>query len=275
MRCESVLWGFLHPMPRSPGRSPNAVKPWAALALAGAAASLLSAVAGCGSIDPSATDEQDSRANGVDCEVRLDALSIARLHDIPIQDPTSKRIAAQDRIRHLNELGLLPEEMLATFRERGMFIALTGGTVVNFAEFRSLRGTAPRGWEGTGLTWDSVPGTGNARGVYLGDSSRPNNAWSLAIHEATHAVDLSIGFSRRSTELQRLYREELARTPVVGDGNASYRRSNIEEFLAVAVDELRCSTKTRTNLQRRYPAMYTYLSTSFEAELRASRRTAP
>jgi Pro-Pro endopeptidase len=261
-------------MPSSAARCLNPVNPWAPLALAGAVAALLSA-AGCGSLDASATDEQDSRANGVDCEVRLDALATARLHDIPIQDPTSKRIDPRDRIRHLNELALLPEEMLATFRERGMFIALTGGTVVNFAEFRSLRGTAPRGWEGTGLTWDSVPGTGNAKGVYLGDSSRPNNAWSLAIHEATHAVDLSVGFSKRSTALQRLYREELARAPVVGDGNAAYRRSNIEEFLAVAVDELRCSTKTRTNLQVRYPAMYSYLSSSFEGELRTSRRTAP
>ncbi len=257
-------------MPRCPECPPNAVKSWAALA----AATLLAST-GCGSIDPSATDEQDSRANGVDCEVRLDVLSTARLHDIRIEEPTSKRIGAQEKIRHLNELGLLPEEMLATFRERSMFIALTGGTVVNFSEFRALRGTSPRGWEGTGLTWDSVPGTGNAKGVYLGDSSRPNNAWSLAIHEATHSVDLAVGFSRRSTELQRLYREELARAAVVGDTNAAYRRSNIEEFLAVAVDELRCSTKTRTNLQRRYPAMYRYLSSSFEAELRATRSTAP
>lgn len=231
-------------------------------------ASLVGAT-GCSAADSS---DLDSARNGINCDVRLDQLTIDKLVGISIVEPTTLRISPKEKARHLNELNLLSPDLLDVYRKHNVPIYLTGGTVTNFRQFSSLRGTTPRGWEGTGYTWDSVPGTGTEDGIFLGDSAKPNNAASLSIHEGTHAIDRSLDFSDRSTPLNELYREELGRAAQRLDPNANYRRSNIEEFLAVAVEEYYCNTKTRTNLLQRYPSMHNYVKNSFSAEVRDRNR---
>jgi len=216
--------------------------------------------------------DQDSTANGINCDVRLDQLTVGRLVGISVLEPTSKRISAREKARHLNELNLLSADLLDVYRKQRVPIYLTGGTVTNFPQFASLRGTIPRGWEGTGYTWDSVPGTGTEDGIFLGDSAKPNNAASLSIHEGTHAIDRALDFSDNSAQLKKLFRDEQRRAVQRADGNATYRRSNIEEFLAVAVEEYYCNAKTRSNLLTRYPQMYEYVRTTFPAEVRAKNR---
>lgn len=211
--------------------------------------------------------EQGSTANHIDCDVSLGALSIGHLHGISILEPTRVPISDGERTRHLNELDALPVVMHDVFRARGLTISLTGGSVVNFAEFQDLRGVTPRGWEGTNLTWDKVPGTGVAKGVYLGDSAKPNNAYSLAMHEGTHTIDRALSFSTRSAALKGLYADELTRRANPSDANARYRRSNVEEYLAVAVDEYYCNATTRQNLRARYPDMHAYVATALDAEV--------
>ena len=211
--------------------------------------------------------DQDSAANGINCDVQLDQLSVAKLAGISIREPTSIRISTREKTRHLNELNLLAPELLQVYRDKRVPIYLTGGSITNFAQFAYLRGTVPRGWEGTGYTWDSVPGAGTEKGIFLGDSAKPNNAASLAIHEGTHSLDRALAFSENSSALRALYRDELLRPAQAADNNATYRRSNIEEFLAVAVDEYYCSTKTRAALLQRYPRVHAYLTTSFRTEV--------
>lgn len=235
--------------------------------LASALAMLAALTGGTGCSDGDSAD-LDSARNGINCDVRLDRLTIEKLFGISIVEPTTLRISAKEKARHLNELNLLPTELLDVYRKHDVHIYLTGGTVTNFRQFSSLRGTTPRGWEGTGYTWDSVPGTGTEDGIFLGDSAKPNNAASLSIHEGTHAIDRSIGFSDNSSALKSLYRDELRRAAQTADPNAVYRRSNIEEFLAVAVEEYYCNTKTRTSLLQRYPAMHGYVKNAFSAEVR-------
>jgi hypothetical protein len=216
---------------------------------------------------PSDEAEQRSTYNRVDCEVSLTELHDERLEGIAVLDPTAKRISEKERIRHLNEITRFSDAMLDVLRVRHVPIQLTGGSVVEFAEFAGLKGQVPRGWDGTGYTWDDVPGTGTERGIFLGDSGKPNNAWSLALHEGTHAVDRAVGFSVGSTKLRALYADELTRPESAGDSNARYRRSHIEEYFAVGVDELRCNGTTRARLHSLYPSLEAFLVHDLDAEL--------
>jgi hypothetical protein len=200
---------------------------------------------------------------------------IEHLAGIPILEPTARKIRTAQKIRHLNELNTTPESFLRVLRTEHVPIELTGGAITNFEEWAHLKGTTPPGWEGTGLTWDSVPGTGTADGLFLGDSAEPNNAYSLAIHEATHSVDLSLGFTDGNAAIRALYANELKRPEATNDPVAHYRRSNIREFLAVAVDEFYCSGTTRTNLLTLYPQMHAYIEHDFNAALDETGSPAP
>lgn len=228
---------------------------------------------GCASSDDANLDTTQSARNGINCDVRLDQLTIEKLLGISIQEPTAIRISSREKARHLNELNLLPADLLDVYRNRHVPIYLTGGTVTNFSQFSYLRGTVPRGWEGSGYTWDSVPGAGTEQGIFLGDSAKPNNAASLSIHEGTHSIDRALEFSDTSATLKNLYRDELTRPVQSADLNATYRRSNIEEFLAVAVEEFYCNAKTRSHLLQRYPSMHDYVKTTFNTEVREKNAT--
>jgi hypothetical protein len=238
------------------------------LALALGAALLLSATVACSGTESDSTElaADDSTANGINCEVRLDRLAITRLEGIAVEEPTRIRISSREKIRHLNELNTMPDAFLNVLRVKNIPIKLTGGTVPNFEEFANLRGQTPRNWP-AGSTWDNVPGTGNAQGIYLGDSARNNNTNSLAIHEGIHAVDLATGFTKNNRAIKRLYQAELRRRNTSTDGLTVYRRGNIEEYLAVAVDEYYCNANTRLRLRGLYPELHTYVATSFNADL--------
>lgn len=233
----------------------------------------LSATAAC-SLSTSEDDvgslEQGSTANAVDCDVRLDRLDTPKLHGIAIEEPTAFPISAKEKIRHLNELNRTSAAFLSVLRGKGVPIKLTGGPVTNFSELQGLRGQVPPGWESTGLTWDDVPGTGYSAGIFLGDSALSNDAWSLAIHEGAHAVDASVGLTATSAFFYGVYTRELEHAPVVDDRVAAYRRSNINEFLAVGLDEYFCSAKTRASLAARYPEVYSYVRYRLDRELRAA-----
>jgi hypothetical protein len=223
-------------------------------------------IVGCSNpnADDGATDE-GSTANGVNCDVVYDHLVIDRLDGISVQEPTPEKISQSEKIRHLNELDKTSNAFIDVLRQKKLPIKLTGGAMTNFAEWASYKGKTPRGWEGTGYTWDSVPGTGTADGLFLGDSAKPNNAWSLAIHEGTHAVDRVLQFTVKNSRVKDLYKAELSRPERADDFNSRYRRSNIEEFLAVAVDEYYCSTATRDKLVARYPDMNAYIRDELDA----------
>jgi hypothetical protein len=145
-------------------------------------------------------------------------------------------------------------------------IEFTGGSITEFAEFANLRNVTPEGWP-AGTTWSTVPGTASSRAVFLGDSGKSNNAYSLAIHESTHAVDLNVSLTATSAKLRALFEYDKAH-----DGRTDlltvYRLSLIREYLAVGVDEYSCNTKTRRALQRHYPRLFAYIENDFASEVR-------
>ncbi|NUS99612.1 MAG: hypothetical protein HOP96_01395 [Sphingomonas sp.] len=95
----------------------------------------------------------------------------------------------------------LPSPVVSLFKSRGARIVACRDSVTDFET--SLRGVTPRGWEGLGRTWDSVPGTyldgrksvviatvaaGGARTV---PPRGPNShgSFDLVLHESMHGFD--------------------------------------------------------------------------------------
>ena len=101
------------------------------------------------------------------------------------------------------EAALLQDFVMRRFERKRIRIIACREGVTDFE--RKLRGKVPRGWEGTGRTWDDVPGTyldgkkrvviatiadGQSRKVPTRESRRHGTA-NLTVHEALHGYDYS------------------------------------------------------------------------------------
>lgn len=99
------------------------------------------------------------------------------------------------------EVTKFPEALLRAFLKWRVKVVACREGVTDFE--KSLRGVVPRGWEGLGRTWDSVPGTflqgrlsvviatvadGGVRRV-TPRSPTTHGSYNLALHEAMHGHD--------------------------------------------------------------------------------------
>lgn len=194
-----------------------------------------------------------SVANGINCDVDYSQLNTTPLDGITIVD---QGINQKEKIRHLNELSAMSKEFLDVMRTR-ISINLTSGSITEFPKYAFLKGVVPRGWEATGKTWDDIPGGADGSAVFLGDSARPNGAASLAIHEATHSVDIALNI-KQTAEFLDAYRREKDR-PHPADTNFAYRLNYPEEYLAMAVEGYFCGAKTRADLKMMYPLAHEFV----------------
>jgi hypothetical protein len=100
------------------------------------------------------------------------------------------------------ELQKLPLSVLLAFQKAGCKVVVCRNSVVEVRP--DLKGVVPRGWEGTGRTWDSVPGTvtretkevivavvghGTKAGPHYPHRGEGHNSASLLVHEMYHALD--------------------------------------------------------------------------------------
>ncbi len=104
------------------------------------------------------------------------------------------------------EVAKLPDEVLARFESRLIRVIACRGGVTDFET--DLRGVTPRGWEGTGRTWDNVPGTyfddrkrvviatvddGTGARIVPTRASGLHGSACLVVHESLHGYDYSGG----------------------------------------------------------------------------------
>ncbi len=96
------------------------------------------------------------------------------------------------------EIAKLSPALLRKFVDKGARVVACRGSVTDVET--SLRGKVPRGWEGLGLTWDSVPGTyltsgkrvivatvaAPAGGRRMPDTGAGHGSINLALHETLH-----------------------------------------------------------------------------------------
>lgn len=99
------------------------------------------------------------------------------------------------------EVAKFPAALLRAFLTWRVKVVACRDSVTDFE--RSLRGVVPRGWEGLGRTWDSVPGTflQGRRSVVIATideagarrvtprSPTTHGSYNLALHEAMHGHD--------------------------------------------------------------------------------------
>ncbi|WGM37667.1 DUF1353 domain-containing protein [Caulobacter sp. NIBR1757] len=112
---------------------------------------------------------------------------------------------AEDLEAVAREAALLPPFVMRRFEKKRIRIVACRNGVTDFE--RSLAGVTPRGWEGTGKTWDDVPGTyldsrkrvviatiddGGLRAVPT-RASGLHGSESLTVHECLHGYDYSGG----------------------------------------------------------------------------------
>ena len=220
-------------------------------------------IVACGKSDELA--HTSSVSSGVDCRDSLKPLNTERLDAFGI-DIHDFGISSSEKARHLNELNSMPDFFLSAWSQGDGAIYLTSGSITEFEQFSHLKGVTPRGWESTGCTWDDIPGSGGKCGTFLGNSALPNGPNSLAIHEATHNVDLAHNYSSRSTKLNELF-EKLKLNQSSNDSHRAYRFIEITEFLAIGIDEYYCNDDTNEELKTLYPEFYDFIANDFESDL--------
>jgi hypothetical protein len=125
-----------------------------------------------------------------------EALDRARLLVVPGVDGDAADLDAVARAA-----ALLPGFVLSLFEREMVRIVACRGGVTDFE--RDLRGVTPRGWDGTGRTWDNVPGTffkerkrvviatidqGGAR-IVPTRASGLHGSDNLVVHESLHGYD--------------------------------------------------------------------------------------
>ncbi len=143
-------------------------------------------------------------AQGLAPEAGLEAAISAR--SIALLVVPGGRGDAADVAAVAHEASLLPDFVGALFERKKARIIACRGAITDFEA--SLRGQIPRGWEGTGHTWDDVPGVylperkrvviatqagvGGAR-VVPTQASGLHGSSSLLVHESLHGYDYLSG----------------------------------------------------------------------------------
>jgi hypothetical protein len=112
----------------------------------------------------------------------------------------------------IERLLVIPDDVLETLVYHGVKIILVNGSITDVPEYADLKGVTPRGWEGTGKTWDDIPGTGgNPTVVRIGYSEMGmgHGSYNLELHETFHAIDDYVFDSVSQTQafLEIFYKE--------------------------------------------------------------------
>lgn len=92
----------------------------------------------------------------------------------------------------LDRISRIYPRVLDNLLSRGVKIKLITSNITELPEYEYLKGKIPRGWEGTGKTWDDVPGvSGNPVAIKIGFSERGKGHGSinLELHETAHTID--------------------------------------------------------------------------------------
>ncbi len=114
--------------------------------------------------------------------------------------------------RMLNNLSRIPDSILSKFLVSGQKIKLIQGKLTDEPEYSYLRGVTPRGWEGTGKTWDDLSGLGGYPNVVvkIGCCEKTEGTINLELHETGHAVDCAFYNISKSASFLEIWRLEVS-----------------------------------------------------------------
>jgi len=157
----------------------------------------------------------------------------------------------------------IPTSVLNALYSKGVKIKLTQGAITNEPELAYLKGVVPRGWEGTGLTWDDVPGVSErvvAVRIGYSEKGKGHNSLNLEIHETLHAVDRLVFNEISGTEEFNTIFNKEASVKYKGDG---YVSTYPTEYFAEAASLYLFSDTTRGDLKSSMPLTYEFMAKLF------------
>jgi len=157
----------------------------------------------------------------------------------------------------------IPAPILKTLSDKGVKIKLTNDIITNDPELTYLKGVTPRGWEGTGLTWDDVPGVSEKIVVVrIGYSKKGkgHSSYNLEIHETMHAVDRFVfnGVSD-SADFKDVFNKEAS----VNYNKDGYISVYPAEYFAETASLYLYNNTTREELKNSTPLTYDFMDKLF------------
>lgn len=142
-------------------------------------------------LDKEVSWEESTRTANIIDRVDLDTLNSLEsiLNDLIIL-PEEGTYDAYEAQLMISRISKIPKKILSKLLLAEVEIWLSNTNVTGVPAFSHLSGVVPRGWDGTGLTWDDVPGAGGQTVVArIGYSTIGHGSYNLELHETAHAID--------------------------------------------------------------------------------------
>lgn len=186
---------------------------------------------------------------GYDKETIMDKLVV-----LPKED--YNRIEAEKMI---NRLSKIPYSILEGLLKNDVKIILSNTNITGVEEYAHLKGVTPRGWEGTGRTWDDVPGAGGkpvvAR-IGYSDPGEAHGSINLEIHETAHAIDDYVFNNVSSSESYKaMWKKEVENL----FGNDPYFVNYPEEYFAETFAMYYLNAEQNKILKEKAPLTYEFI----------------
>jgi len=169
---------------------------------------------------------------------------------------TSNSSEADNMIARLSNINYF---ILTAYANANGRVKLVDGPITNEPEYKHLKGVTPRGWEGTGKTWDDVPGVGgNPVIVRIGysDYNKGHGSINLELHETAHAIDMLVFNSISATmEFQSVWNKEVNNV-YKGD---PYFTNYVEEYFAESFAKYYLNETSKKELKAQTPLTYKFI----------------
>lgn len=161
--------------------------------------------------------------------------------------------------RMISRLNKIPSPILQKLAENKVKIILSNTNITEVKEYEYLKGVTPRGWEGTGKTWDDVPGAGGkpvvAR-IGYSDPGEAHGAVNLELHETAHAIDKYVFNDVSSSESYKtMWKQEVKN--VFGDN--PYFVNYPEEYFAETFAMYYVNEEQNLKLKEKAPLTYEFI----------------
>lgn len=128
-----------------------------------------------------------------------DATAWATAHGVHVHSASPKPVTLDDLNAVNAEIAKMPPKALKAIKDAGSRMDLVAnGGITSHPDAVHLKGVTPRGWEGTGRTWDTVPGggasdKGGATIIVANKLRGAHGSANLVLHEHAHTLDAAIG----------------------------------------------------------------------------------
>ena len=166
--------------------------------------------------------------------------------------------------RMIDRVAKIDDHLISETEKAGIKLKLVDFQVTDLPAYSYLKGVVPRGWEGTGLTWDDVPGIGGdptAARIGYSEYGKGHSTVNLELHEFAHAIDgwaagFTISEMEEFAEIHEAEYEALFHDHVV-----FYYFAYLEEYFAEAMALYHLSDETNARLLERAPRTYHFIET--------------